>query len=77
MGDPYMYEEDEIKQEVVCPVCDCACEEIYKDINKEVVGCDCCISKIDSYEYYIETLECQQAEYDHFMELKYDEERMR
>lgn len=33
-----------------CPVCGAECEEIYKDINFEIVGCDVCIRKADAWE---------------------------
>lgn len=28
-----------------CPVCDSECEDIYRDENGVVFGCDCCIRK--------------------------------
>ena len=33
-----------------CPCCGKECETIYKDRNKEVVGCDMCVVSVDSWE---------------------------
>ncbi len=74
MMEPLPYTPDET--EVVCPVCGCGCEEIYVG-ERKVVGCDCCIVKIDAYEWQVEQDDYKIGEYEHFMELKYDEERMR
>ena len=37
--------------EPICPVCGEQCEEIFKDINGEVCGCDRCITSRDAYEW--------------------------
>ena len=33
-----------------CPVCDKECEEIYKDADFMIIGCDVCIRIIDAWE---------------------------
>ena len=38
-------------KEVECPVCKCGCEELFFDINNDIVGCDCCISSRSAAEY--------------------------
>ena len=34
----------------ICPVCGGECETIYKDINGDIFGCDCCVKQQDAYE---------------------------
>ena len=38
----------------VCPVCDSECDELFFDLNHEIVGCDCCITSRDAIEYFEE-----------------------
>ena len=34
----------------ICPVCGEECEDIYKDKDLNIVGCDICIRKLDAWE---------------------------
>lgn len=34
-----------------CPVCDEEFETIYKDKYGDVVGCDCCVTTADAWDY--------------------------
>lgn len=74
MLEPLPYTPDET--EVICPVCGCDCEVIYIGEHK-AIGCDCCIIKIDAYEWQAEQYDYEIGEQEHFMELKHAEERMR
>lgn len=38
-----------------CPVCGMECETLYLGLNKEVVGCDECISTVPAEEYFEES----------------------
>ena len=38
----------------ICPVCGKECDTIYLDADKEVAGCDQCISMADAYDYLYE-----------------------
>lgn len=33
-----------------CPVCGAECEDIYKDKDLIIVGCDICVSRTDAWE---------------------------
>ena len=33
-----------------CPICDGECEEIYKNTELDVVGCDLCLRPVDAWE---------------------------
>ena len=37
-----------------CPVCGRECDTLYLDSNREVSGCDRCVTLIDAYEYLYE-----------------------
>ena len=37
---------------VQCPICGKRCEEIYMDINRDAVGCDCCMKAVDAYDWF-------------------------
>lgn len=34
----------------ICPICEKECETIYKDLHKDIVGCDNCIKTYDACE---------------------------
>lgn len=34
-----------------CPVCDKEFETLYKDRYGDVVGCDCCMTTVDAWDY--------------------------
>ena len=34
----------------ICPVCGEECEEVYKNIENDIVGCNQCVTKSDAYE---------------------------
>ena len=33
-----------------CPVCGAECSEIYRNKNREIVGCMCCLDLVDAWE---------------------------
>ena len=37
---------------VHCPVCGKECEEIYKDKDGDVVGCEHCVQSEDAYQWW-------------------------
>ena len=37
-----------------CPVCGLECDTLYLNSDREVFGCDGCISLVDAYEYLYE-----------------------
>ena len=40
--------------EIYCPICGSEAEDIYEDVNGDVVGCDVCIHAYDAYNYALE-----------------------
>ena len=38
----------------ICPVCGKECDTVYLDSDRDVAGCDRCISPEDAYEYLYE-----------------------
>lgn len=49
---------------VICPICDEECETIYRDISGNVVGCEQCLTKQDSYEWAEEEKEADRPDDD-------------
>lgn len=47
----------------VCPVCGEECDRIYRNKNREIIGCDNCIYEQDAWEWAEETKE-RDDEYD-------------
>lgn len=35
----------------VCPICGKECDTIYRDMNDQVFGCDCCIRRQDAWDW--------------------------
>lgn len=35
----------------VCPVCGEECEDFFVNWKNEVIGCDCCLSKVSAYDF--------------------------
>lgn len=48
------YPEPKERPRHTCPVCGEECETLYLGLNREVVGCDECISTVDAGTYYEE-----------------------
>lgn len=42
------------KPRYLCPICYEECSTLYLGLNKEVIGCENCVSEIDADEYYQE-----------------------
>lgn len=38
-------------EEPRCPVCDAACETVFRDRHGDYVGCDVCLKQIDAWEW--------------------------
>lgn len=43
------YPDGKTPDEPHCPVCGCECEDVYKDKNNEIVGCNNCITTHDAW----------------------------
>lgn len=39
------------EEEVACPICGEVCEIIFKDVDGDVCGCDCCVRRMSAYKY--------------------------
>ena len=51
----YMLEPPAAKEYIpICPVCGKECDTVYLDSDRDVAGCDRCISPEDAYEYLYE-----------------------
>ena len=55
-----------------CPVCGERCDIIIKNINREVIGCDKCLTVQDAWEYLEETDECDEEPSDYDLEIGFD-----
>ena len=49
---------------VKCPICGEECETIFRDISGNVVGCEQCLTKQDSYEWAEEEKEADRDGWD-------------
>lgn len=38
------------REDTRCPVCGGLCEEFYKNKNNDIIGCECCIKRVDAWE---------------------------
>lgn len=44
------YPDNRRDEEPVCPICGARCEDIYKDREGEIVGCDECLKRCNAWE---------------------------
>lgn len=44
------YPDNRTDEEPTCPICGAVCEDIYKDREGEIFGCECCIEKCQAWE---------------------------
>lgn len=35
----------------ICPICQNECNDLYLTEEKMVIGCECCITKVDAWDY--------------------------
>lgn len=38
------------RKQPVCPVCGSECEQVYKDVYLEIMGCDECLTEYDAWD---------------------------
>jgi formylmethanofuran dehydrogenase subunit B len=48
---------DDGEIEIICPLCDSECETIYESSEGEILGCENCVSRKDSFDWYCEERE--------------------
>ena len=44
------YPDNRIDEEPTCPICGAVCEDIYKDREGEIFGCEYCVKVCKSWE---------------------------
>lgn len=57
----------------ICPLCETDCETIYIADDGEIVGCENCVSKKDSWEWAADLKKAEQDEKEYWQERKYEE----
>lgn len=44
------YPDGKVPKEPICPICGSGCEVIYRDREREIVGCENCVKEIDAWD---------------------------